>query len=163
MNRHSPIYRSTISSVGSFFFLMVPCLIGSVQEQDATFRSEVRLVLLDVNVKDRDGSTILGLSKENFTVSEDGRPQQITVFDHTDLPVTVGIIVDESRSMTRKRKDVLTAAQTFVEESNRDDQIFVLNFNDNVRPGLPPGTLFSDSVPQLRLALNRSVAEGKTA
>jgi Ca-activated chloride channel family protein len=172
MNRHSPIHHPANSGVGSFIWcLAIPSLIsqglavrGAAQEPDAsTFRSEVRLVLLDVNVKDRDGSTVLGLSKENFTVLEDGRPQQVTVFDRNDLPVTVGILVDESRSMTSKRMDVLTAAQTFIEESNRHDQIFVLNFNDTVTPGLPRDVLFSDSVPQLRSALHRGVAEGKTA
>src|SRR5271154_5737439 len=172
MNRHFSIHHSANSGVGSFMLcLAIPSLLaqglvvrGAVQEPDAsTFRSEVRLVLLDVNVKDRDGSTVLGLSKENFTVLEDGRPQPVTVFDRNDLPVTVGILVDESRSMTSKRTDVLTAAQIFIEESNRQDQIFVLNFNDRVTAGLPRDMLFSDSVPQLRSALHHGVAEGKTA
>ncbi len=167
MDRRSAIQVLGIGGAGSFLFLAAPYLSGHGVEQEPeaspTFRSDVRLVLLDVNVKDRDTGTILGLSKENFTVFEDGRPQQITVFDHNDLPVTVGIVVDESRSMTAKRNDVLTAAETFIQESNRDDQIFVLNFNDRVVSGLPEGTLFSDSIPQLRSALHRGVAEGKTA
>jgi Ca-activated chloride channel family protein len=167
MGRHSVIQALRFWSAGSFLFLAAPFLIGHATEQEQdlnpTFRSDVRLVLLDVNVKDRDTGTILGLSKENFTVLEDGRPQPITVFDRNDLPVTVGILVDESRSMSIKRSEVLTAAETFIQESNRHDQIFVLNFNDRVMPGLPEGTLFSDSIPQLRSALHRGVAEGKTA
>src|SRR5271168_4532928 len=110
MIRHSAIQRFWISGVGSFFCWFV--WQAAAQEPDetaSTFRSDVRLVLLDVYVKDRE-SAVLGLSKENFVVREDGRPQKITVFDRNDLPVTVGILVDESRSMTSKRTDVLTAA-----------------------------------------------------
>jgi VWFA-related protein len=128
-----------------------------------TIRSDVRLVLLDVRVNDGEGRLVSGLSKENFSAVENGRPQRITVFDHNDLPVTVGILVDESQSMITKRADVLTAAQIFIEESNRQDQVFVLNFNDRVTPGLPDNLLFSDDLQQLRSALYRGVPAGKTA
>jgi Ca-activated chloride channel family protein len=126
-------------------------------------RSDVRLVLLDVSVKDSKGGFVTGLSKENFKVFEDSRLQPITVFDSGDVPVTVGILVDESRSMTRKRSEVLTAAETFIEVSNRQDEVFVLNFNDRVVPGLPSDVLFSDDIQQLRSALRRGFPEGKTA
>jgi VWFA-related protein len=65
--------------------------------------------------------------------------------------------------MTPKRSEVLTAAQTFIEESNRRDEIFVLNFNDRVVPGLASEKLFSDDIQELRSALHRGVPEGKTA
>ncbi len=80
---------------------------------DYTIHSDVRLVLLDVSVKARDGSLVSGLSKEDFTVFENSKPQPITVFAHDDQPVTVGILVDESFSMRPKRPEVLLAAQTF--------------------------------------------------
>jgi Ca-activated chloride channel family protein len=136
--------------------------VGAADEPK-TFRSESRLVLLDVSVRDRHGGFVSGLSKQDFSVEENGRPQKITVFDHDDLPVTVGILVDESWSMTPKRADVLTAARIFIESSNRHDEIFVLNFNDRVTPGLPASTLFSDSIQQLSSALYRGVPQGKTA
>jgi Ca-activated chloride channel family protein len=162
MNRRSAIRNLMVVGAGSF---LSRSLMGIPQDQRETYtiRSEVRLVLLDVSVKDRDGGFVSGLSKENFRVFENGRPQPVTVFDHDDLPVTVGILVDESRSMTPKRSDVLTAAQTFIEESNPHDEIFVLNFNDKVTRGLPPRTLFSDNLQQLRSALYRGIPEGKTA
>lgn len=162
MNRRSAIRNLMVVSAGSF---LSRSLLGIPQEEQETYtiRSEVRLVLLDVSVKDRDGGFVSGLSKENFHVYENGRPQPVTVFDHDDVPVTVGILVDESRSMTPKRSDVLTAAQTFIEESNPHDEIFVLNFNDRVTPGLPPQVPFSDNLQQLRSALYRGVPEGKTA
>ena len=135
-----------------------------VEDQpDYIIRSDVRLVLLDVSVKNREGGFVSGLSEDNFAVSENSRPQRITAFAHDDIPVTVGILVDESFSMTPKRVDVLSAAQTFIEESNPHDEVFVLNFNDKVRRGLPDKVLFSDDVLQLRSALHRGVPEGKTA
>jgi VWFA-related protein len=134
-----------------------------VGQSGLTIRSDVRLVLLDVSVKDRDGGFVSGLTKENFKVFENGRPQPITVFASQDTPVTVGILVDESFSMSNKRNEVLTAAGTFIKESNPQDEIFVLNFNDRVTRGLPEGTLFSDNMDQLRAALHRGSPQGKTA
>jgi len=137
---------------------------GMPQDQpDFTIRSDVRLVLLDVSVKDRKGSNVSGLSKDNFKVLEDGRPQAIQVFAADDVPATVGILVDESFSMSPKRDAVLTAAQTFIEQSNPRDEVFVLNFNDRVTRGLPGPLLFSGDPQQLSSALHRGVAQGKTA
>lgn len=135
----------------------------AAEEPNFTIRSESRLVLLDVSVKNSRGVLIPELTKENFEVTENGRQQPITVFDNTDIPVTAGLLVDESRSMTPKRADVLTAAETFVRLSNPRDEIFVLNFNDSVRRGLPEGELFSDDPGKLRQALQRGKPEGKTA
>lgn len=128
-----------------------------------TIHSDVRLVVLDVSVKDRGGSFVPGLSRKNFTIWENGVPQPIAVFGREDLPVTVGILVDQSRSMASKRADVLTAAQTLIAESNPRDEIFVLNFNDTVRRGLPERQLFSSDIQALRTALYRGDIEGRTA
>jgi len=132
-------------------------------QPEFTVRSDVRLVVLDVSVKDRQGRFVPDLAKDSFAVFEDGKPQQITVFAHDDLPVTVGILVDESFSMKPKRAEVLAAAEAFIKESNPNDEIFVLNFNDRVRRGLPQDTSFSSDLQQLRAALERGVPEGKTA
>jgi Ca-activated chloride channel family protein len=132
-------------------------------DSDFVIRSDVRLVLLDVSVKDREGGFTAGLSKDNFRVEENGDRQPITVFANNDIPVTVGILVDNSRSMAPKRAEVLSAATAFIEGSNPQDEIFVLNFNDTVRRGLPGSMLFSDDVTQLRAALSRGTPEGRTA
>jgi len=132
-------------------------------QQDFTIRSEVRLVLLDVSVKDRAGAFAPGLSKENFSVFENDVKQPITVFAREDLPVTVGILVDESQSMGHKRADVLAAAGTLIAEGNPEDETFVLNFNDTVRRGLPEDQLFSSDVQQLSTALYRGYPGGRTA
>ena len=150
-------------AAGASSFLPV---LGAEEPHDKsefTLRSDVRLLVLDVGVKDHRGRFVPGLEKENFTVLEDGKPQQITVFAHDDLPVTVGILVDESYSMKPKRAEVLAAAQAFIRESNPHDEIFVLNFNDRVRRGLPSQVEFSSDLAQLRAALEHGVPEGKTA
>jgi len=160
MNRRLAATIPVLASAALFF----PGLLsGGPDEPGFTIRSDVRLVLLDVSVKDRAGALVSGLSKESFAVRENGRPQTITVFANEDLPVTVGIVVDESASMRSKRTEVLTAAMTFVKESNAQDEIFILNFNDKVKRGLPEGVLFSDNTQQLRDALYRGAPQGKTA
>jgi Ca-activated chloride channel homolog len=162
MERPSAIAKIVIG--GAVLLLMsVPSRTSADTSTDYVIRSDVRLVLLDVSVKNREGELVSGLTKQNFTVTENGRPQPITVFAHNDLPVTVGIVVDESASMGPKRADVLAAAQTFIQESNRQDETFVLNFNDSVKRGLPQGILFSDNPAQLHTALFRGVPQGKTA
>ena len=137
--------------------------LGAAAAPDFVIRSDVPLVLLDVSVRDRAGGFVSGLQKENFQVMENGRPQPVTVFAGRDVPVTVGIIVDESYSMTPKRADALTAAMTFVHESNPQDEMFVVNFNDSVQYGLPAGEAFSGRETELRDALFRGVPAGKTA
>lgn len=159
MNRRSAL-RSLFAAGAGSLFAHSP---EADDRQNFTLRSDVRLVLLDVSVKDSKGAAVSGLSKADFRVFENHRPQQITVFDHDDVPVTVGILVDQSRSMGPKRDEVITAAQIFIEESNRRDEMFVLHFNDRVLAGLPAGTSFSDNVQLLRTALDRGVPEGKTA
>jgi Ca-activated chloride channel family protein len=150
---------------GAALFLAHPIAIthDRQDQKDFVIRSEVRLVLLDVSVQDRSGLFVEGLSKENFQVLENGVAQQITSFSSSDLPVTVGLLVDESRSMGPKRNEVLNAAGLFISGSNPKDEMFVLNFNDNVKRGLPEGMLFSDDATQLRTALSRGAPKGMTA
>jgi Ca-activated chloride channel homolog len=145
---------------------LVPRLFGGKPQEDQpgfTIHSDVRLVILDVSVKDRSGGFISGLKKEDFHVFENGAPQTITVFGHEDLPVTVGLLIDESQSMGPKRNEVLTAAGALIAESNPQDEIFVLNFNDVVHKGLPEDQPFSSNLDQLRAALYRGVPIGRTA
>lgn len=162
MTRRWAIRNLMIAGAASFL-PRVPAAGLPDDPQDYVIRSEVRLVLLDVSVKDGEGRTAAGLSTDNFAVFEDSVRQPITVFANDDLPVTVGILVDESRSMAPKRADVLSAAETFIETSNPQDEVFVLNFNDTVKRGLPAGVPFSGDIGQLRAALYRGIPEGRTA
>jgi Ca-activated chloride channel family protein len=158
MNRRSAVRNLLTASAG----LLLPPLASATQP-DFTIHSDVRLVLLDVSVKDHAGLLVSGLAKSNFVVLENGKERTITVFAKDDMPVTVGVLVDESESMRSKRADVLAAAQTFIQESNPRDEIFILNFNDTVKRGLPPRKMYSGDIRELRLALNRGIPQGKTA
>jgi VWFA-related protein len=132
-------------------------------EGEFKISSHVELVLLDVSVKDTKGGYASGLTKENFQVYEDGVLQKITEFAHADIPVTVGLVMDDSRSMGPNHRTLVTAGVAFVESSNRNDQIFVVNFNDVVRPGLPKNVPFTDDVNMLRTALSKDMPDGRTA
>jgi len=160
--------------VGLGVALLVLCIaIGADQKkdpakskpesQDYTIRTTSRLVLLDVSVKDPKGGFIAGLKKDNFKVFENGKQQEISEFADADIPVTVGLAVDESGSMSPKRTEVIAAALAFIQSSNPQDEVFVINFNEKARRGLPEIQLFSDNVDQLKAALWRGRAEGRTA
>ena len=136
---------------------------GKESDQDFTIRTTSRLVLLDVSVKDAKGGYVSGLTKENFKIYENGKLQDITQFADADIPVTVGLVVDESGSMRPKRQDVIIAALEFVEASNPHDEIFVVNFNERARRGLPDILPFSDNIDLLRSALWQGEPEGRTA
>jgi VWFA-related protein len=131
--------------------------------RDFRVKSEVELVLLDVSVKDRDGGFVSGLTKENFQVFDNKVEQPIRVFAAQDAPVTVGLVVDNSGSVRPKKPDIVTAALTFVTQSNPQDEVFIVNFNDRVVLGLPPEMPFSDNRQLLRQALLLNPAQGRTA
>jgi len=136
---------------------------GGGADETFTLRADVRLVLLDVSVRDRAGAFVPGLSKDDFSVFENGREQTIKVFTNRDIPVTMGVVVDSSGSMTPKSHEVLKAADLLIRESNLQDELFVLNFNDRVHHGLPEGVAFSSDRKQLHDALYRGRPAGKTA
>ena len=123
----------------------------------------MNLVLLDVSVRDPKGGFVSGLTKDAFTVYEDGKPQTITQFADADIPVTVGMVVDNSGSMRPKKPEVITAALVFIQASNPLDEMFVINFNDSVRRGLPDMIPFTDDAALLRKALVRTDPAGRTA
>jgi len=121
------------------------------------------MVVLRTTVLDRKHLLVSGLGKENFQVSEDGVLQQIKYFSHEDIPVTVGLVIDNSGSMGPKRAAVIAAALAFARSSNPEDQMFVVNFNEKVSFALPEETPFTNNVAQLELALSRVIAKGQTA
>jgi len=130
---------------------------------DFKISAEVQLVALDVSVRDKDGGFVSGLEKDSFKVYENGKPQTISQFSNADQPVSVGLIVDSSGSMRPKRGDVITGALAFIGASNPADEIFVINFNDKVRRGLPDAVPFTDDVSKLRAALWMGEPAGRTA
>jgi Ca-activated chloride channel family protein len=158
-----PVSLLVLASVVGWGQSKGPIIAKAEEPSDFTIRTTSRLVLLDVSVKDASGGFVSGLSKENFKVYENGKPVEITQFSNADVPVTVGIAVDESGSMRPKRAEVLTAALVFNQASNPMDEMFIINFNERARRGLPDDMLFSDNVQQLRAALYQGKPEGRTA
>lgn len=126
--------------------------------------SEVDLVLLDVSVKDpKNGGFVANLKKDQFKVFENKTEAPISVFAAQDVPVTVGLVVDNSGSVRPKKPEIVTAALTFVTQSNPKDEVFVVNFNDRVMMGLPDDIPFTDNGQLLRQALLSNPAQGRTA
>lgn len=143
----------------------LPAQVPAVEASEQPFRltATAELVLLDVSVKNAAGERTSNLSKDNFRIYENGKLQTITHFANDDVPVTVGLVIDTSGSMQSKYRDVVTAALVFMQASNRQDEVFVVNFGDNVSPGLPDGVPFTDDVRQLRTALSFGTPAGRTA
>lgn len=127
------------------------------------FQTDVNLVVLHVTVADHKGRFVEDLPQKAFHVYEDGVPQKISVFSHEDVPVAVGLVIDNSGSMTRKLPETIAAARAFAESSNPGDQMFVVDFNEHVWMGLPKGEKFTSSVPQLMAVLEQIRPDGKTA
>src|SRR5581483_5272694 len=94
------------------------------------FRKNVDEVRLHATVMDDRHHLITNLAKQDFEILENGRPQQITYFDRQDIPVSIGIVIDNSGSMRDKRPAVNQAALNFVGASRPDDEVFIVNFND---------------------------------
>lgn len=125
--------------------------------------SEVNLVVLPVTVTDHKGRNVSGLKEENFQVFDDGQAQKIAEFSHDDIPLAVGLVVDNSGSMGPNRSEVVTASTDFLESSNPGDQVFVVNFNEVASLGLPPGLPFTSDVGQLEEAVLNGPSRGRTA
>src|ERR1035441_1405998 len=126
----------------------------SGSDDEYTLKLNADMVILSATVLDRHNALVSGLSKDDFQVYEDGVLQQIKHFSQKDIPVTAGILVDNSGSMRPKRDDVIAAALAFARSSNPQDQMFVVNFNDRVSFGLPANMPFTDRQEQLQLALS---------
>src|SRR5512146_2964151 len=93
-------------------------------------RKRVEEVTLHATVVDDKQRLVTNLDKNAFTVFEDGQPQEITSFRHDDVPVSVGILIDNSGSMREKRPAVNQAALNLVRASNPQDEVFIVNFNE---------------------------------
>ncbi|MCX6587185.1 MAG: VWA domain-containing protein [Acidobacteria bacterium] len=124
---------------------------------------DVNLVLLHATVSDRKGNPVVDLASQAFEVYEEGTRQTIRLFRREDVPVTVGLVVDHSGSMRRKLNDVIGAARTFVRLSNREDEMFVINFNERVTLGLADPTAFTNDSGELESAILQAPTTGQTA
>jgi Ca-activated chloride channel family protein len=123
--------------------------------------STVDLVVLHATVVDEKGQFVTGLTTDNFKVYEDKVEQKISVFSKEDIPVTMGLVIDNSGSMKLKRPQVNAAALSFVKTSNPNDEVFVVNFNDEYYLDLDED--FTSNQDELREALEKIDTRGSTA
>jgi len=123
------------------------------------FRKEVDEVTLHATVVDDKNHLVTNLDRADFTVYEDGQAQKILSFRREDIPVAMGIVIDNSGSMRDKRPAVNAAAINFVKSSNPQDKVFIVNFNEDYFLDQD----YTASVPKLKDALERIEARGGTA
>jgi Ca-activated chloride channel family protein len=129
-------------------------------DQGAIFRSDTRLVILPVTVVDKSGHLVTNLAKTAFQVYENGVQQEIKVFKREDVPVSMGLIVDNSGSMRDKREKVKEASLVLVKESNPRDEVFVVNFNDEAFLDTKD---FTHEIKEMEEALSKIDSRGGTA
>jgi Ca-activated chloride channel family protein len=125
--------------------------------------SNSELVVVNVTVVDGKAKYVDGLPREAFAIFEDGRPQPLGFFESADTAATIGLIVDNSTSMHRRRDAIIAAGMSFAASSHPDDELFTINFNENVWRGLPDGQLFTTDREELQQALSKIQARGQTA
>ena len=133
------------------------------QETATIFRADTRLVVCHTSVIDKSGHLMTTLTQDAFTVTENGVPQVIKVFRREDVPVSMGLIVDNSGSMRDKRAKVEAAALALIKDSNSDDEVFIVNFNDEAFLDNPHGKDFTSSIKEMEEALTRIDSRGGTA
>jgi VWFA-related protein len=156
--------------VSTAAILLVACLVAPAASpaQDAprsraVFSTRSELVVLHVSVLDHKSGFVPGLPRETFRVYDNGQLQELTYFQNEDSPVTVGLVIDSSGSMQPKRDAVIAAGLAFAQSSHPQDEMFTVNFNEKVWPGLPGGRPFTSDLGELREALLQSTARGQTA
>jgi len=115
--------------------------------------------MLHATVVDDKQHIITNLDRGAFTVFEDGKPQSIISFHHVDIPVAMGIVIDNSGSMREKRAKVNQAALNLVRSSNPNDEVFIVNFNDEQYLDQD----FTHDLRKLKEALEKIDARGGTA
>jgi len=144
-----------------FLAVMAACRGPVLFAQDLTLHMDVKLVSVFVNVTDRNGSIVGGLTREDFAVAEDGRPQQIALFERqSELPLILTLAIDTSGSVHKDLTEETNAARRFAHALMRaQDQMSLLEFATEVRELTP----FTSKVSQIDSGLSRLRGDYATA
>lgn len=156
--------------LSSFFLILIfAALVAVAQQQpapppaasqaDPVFSADARLVQLHATVLDAKGKLITNLPKSAFTVLENGKPQPLKQFVREDVPVSLGLIIDNSGSMRDKRMKVVQAALALVKASHKQDEVFIVNFNDEAYLDRS----FTSDIAKMEEALTKVDSRGGTA
>jgi Ca-activated chloride channel family protein len=136
------------------------CLEQALAAQNAPrFRASVGIVVLHATVRDSRGGLVTNLDESAFTVYENGKPQPITLFSREDVPVSMGLVIDNSGSMRVVRAHAEEAALALIGASNPRDEACVVNFADTPRLDVP----WTSDLPSVRAGIARVDAIGGTA
>lgn len=136
-----------------------PAPKAETPDDQSTIRVDTRLVVLHCAVTDKSGKQITNLTVDQFKVLENGVQQPIRLFRREDIPVSLGIVIDNSGSMRDKRQRVEAAAVQLVKASNPQDEVFVVNFNEDAYLDVP----FTNEIKKLEEGVGRIDSHGGTA
>jgi len=153
---------SSFTLFGALACLALLCLQSKpLPAQETTLRVDVKLVNIFVNVTDRSGAIVGGLTRDDFAVTEDGRPQAISVFERqSELPLNLTLAIDTSGSVRKDLTEEADAARRFVRAILRpQDQMSLLQFATDVTEL----TSFTNKVALIDHGLNRLHADYATA
>jgi Ca-activated chloride channel homolog len=153
----TPKLKTAVVGLSLLALLAPPA--AAQEDSAAVFRSDSRLVVLHATVLDQEGRRIINLPKGAFRVYENGVEQDLKVFRREDSPVSIGLIIDDSGSMSNKREKVAAAALAMVRASHPDDEVFVMHFNEKSYLDLD----FTSDPERLRQGLNTFDSRGTTA
>src|SRR5260221_1613175 len=131
--------------------LVIVSLRGQQTQPETLFRAESNLVVVNVSVFNREGNIVKGLPQSAFTVFEDEVKQEIKVFRQEDVPISLGLVIDNSASMRDKRERVNSAALAMVKASNPDDEVFVVHFSEEAQVTQD----FTSNIKQLESSLRK--------
>ncbi len=149
------LLTAALSSVG----LWAQDVRTNIQSGELVFTADTREVVLHVTVVDKRDRLVTDLDQANFRITENGQPVNIKFFRQEDVPVSIGILVDNSGSMRDKRLRVNAAALEFVKASNPEDEMFIVNFNDEAYRD----TDYTNDQARIQDALQRIDSRGGTA
>lgn len=132
---------------------MTRVLLSLVIVAQTTFSSKTEIVAVPVTVTDASGHRVAPLPQSAFQLFDEGKRQTISLFEHHEVPVSVGLVVDHSASMHPKLPLLQKALAELAHAARADDQFFVVNFSDEAVLGLAPDTPFTSSSEALDRAL----------
>ncbi len=140
-------------------YLLIPSFVWAQEESVFKLNVNVDLTEVHVSVTDEKDHPIGNLIKDNFRVFEDQREQKLSVFKHEDIPLSLGLVIDNSRSMEPRKQRMDAAVLAFVRKSNPEDETFIVHFDDTARLNSD----FTNSISLLEDTLARVKPFGQTA
>jgi VWFA-related protein len=145
--------------VSSLLIPLAAAVLLAQNDDVPLFKADTRLVVLHASVVDKKGKLLTELPEDAFKVFENGAEQSIKVFRREDVPVSIGMVIDNSGSMRDKRAKVERASLDLVKASNPQDEVFIVNFNDEAYLDVE----FTNDMNLLQQGIARIDSRGGTA